>query len=241
MLLVSCAKPVPRPAPRHAEVPTAKPGGEVIDLEIEGERPAVVSVPPGARGPLLVAAHGAGDRAEEHCAWWRDLVGARGFVLCPRGIPMTRAPDSGWFYRDHHRLEGEVLAAVDAFHARFPEADRGPAIYAGYSQGAIMGALFTARRPDRFSRLLLVEGGASEWDVPTATRFREGGGKRVAFVCGQSHCARDATRSLEWIRRVGLSGRREYTAGAGHVFGGPLNDAIRDAFEWLIADDPRWR
>src|SRR5262245_33463782 len=59
-------------------------GGAMMSLPVEGHNPAVVSVPRGATGrmPVLVATHGAGDRAEWHCEIWRDIVGNRGFVLC---------------------------------------------------------------------------------------------------------------------------------------------------------------
>ncbi len=235
----SCApRGQPAVAPTSHDEPPEK--SELVELTVSGHRPAVLSVPPGAKGPVLVVAHGAGDKAEWQCDWWRSWLAERAFILCPRGIPMTRAPDSGWFFRDHHNLEREVLAGLDALHERFPQAQRGPAVYAGYSQGGIMGALFAAQHPERFSRLILIEGGYQEWDVPTATRFREGGGRRVLLVCGQAHCARGARRSLDWIRRAGLSGRREVAAGAGHTYGGEVGARVRQAFEWVVAGAPGW-
>ncbi|MBX3232784.1 MAG: hypothetical protein KIT84_43685 [Labilithrix sp.] len=35
--------------------------------------------------PVVVAVIGIGDTPEEQCETWRDVVGARAFVLCPRG------------------------------------------------------------------------------------------------------------------------------------------------------------
>jgi pimeloyl-ACP methyl ester carboxylesterase len=246
LLLSGCATPgksAQTPASQDPEPLSeehAPAQSRLADLTVAGHRPAVVSVPPGAKGPVLVVAHGAGDKAEEQCDWWRSWLAKRAFILCPRGIPMTRAPNTGWFFRDHHNLEREVLAGLDALHARFPRAARGPAVYAGYSQGGIMGALFAAKHPERFSRLILIEGGYAEWDVPTATRFREGGGKRVLFVCGQAQCARGARRCLDWFQRAGLSGRREVAAGAGHTYGGEVGARVRHAFDWVVSGDPRW-
>jgi predicted esterase len=56
-------------------------------LPVTGFGAAVVSVPAGATKPMpvVVAVLGIGDTAEEQCTAWREVVGARAFVLCPRG------------------------------------------------------------------------------------------------------------------------------------------------------------
>jgi predicted esterase len=214
-----------------------------LELPVDGHRPAVVSVPPDSGKPLpvLIAAHGAGDRAEWQCEWWQSVVGARGFVLCPRGVPMFRTRNTGYFYRDHHRLEAEVMAAISALYERYAHADRGPIVYTGYSQGGIMGALFTVKHPQVFSRLILVEGGYDEWDVPTARKYRAGGGVRVLLACGQAYCERRALRSLHWLERAGVEARLVYVVRGGHTYGGEVGHRVAEMFAWVVRDDPRWQ
>lgn len=232
-------EPASRPT---REAPAAVRGVSWYDLPVAGHRPAVVVTPrdTARRYPVLVAAHGAGDRAEWQCAFWSELIGERGVLLCPRGVPMTRSPNTGWFFRHHHALEREVLDALDALFESFPQADDGPVVFAGYSQGAIMGALFAAKRPERFPRLILIEGGFDEWDVPTATAFGAGGGKRVLLACGIAHCLRGARRSLGWLRRAEVPSRIEHVPGGGHTYGGSVGKKVAEALGWALEGDPRW-
>jgi pimeloyl-ACP methyl ester carboxylesterase len=229
--------------------PTATAGATLIDLPVEGHRDAVVSVPPAATSPrpLLVVAHGAGGRPEPHCAFWREIVGARGFVLCPRGVLLGvyAAPaDQGYFYPDHHALEREVVAALAALRARFgAELDDRAPIYAGFSQGATMGALAFVKRPAAFARLVLIEGGvgeSDEWTINGARAFREGGAERVLFACGRPTCFTAAQRSLTYLGKAGLEGRVVHAVGAGHTYGGAVADVVTRALPWVFEGDPRW-
>jgi poly(3-hydroxybutyrate) depolymerase len=230
------------PSPPPASSEPAPP--QTAELAVPGFRPAVLIVPsrPGPH-PVMVAAHGAGDRAEWQCEHWGPLVGDRGFVLCPRGRAMTNAPgaDSGYYFVDHHQLGKEVLAALAALRAEHGErVDPGPVAFTGYSQGAIMGALFTAPRGKLFSRLALIEGGYDEWNVPIAMRFRKAGGERVLLACGQRYCQRGAERTLVHLERAGLAARLENAPGAGHTYGGLVGDKVASALPWFFEGDARW-
>lgn len=227
-------------------------GRRLSSLDVDGFGPAVVSVPPPRARPypLLVAAHGAGDFPEWHCELYGELVGDRGVVLCPRGRrldarePLDRA---SCYFPDHHYLGAVVEASLAALLARAKR--EGPdglrldpegAVFAGYSQGATMGALVVARAPRRFARALLVEGGFSEWNVAIAGRYRAGGGQRVALVCGGLGCALSAAKSARWLEQGGVSARAIHVEGAGHTYGGAVAARLPEIFRWLVADDPRW-
>lgn len=215
-------------------------------LPVPGHGDAVVSVPPDTRTPrpVLVAAHGAGDKPSWQCHVWQSIIGNRGFVLCPRGTRMSwgiPGEDLGYFFRNHHALEAELLAVLEAFEQRFGHrVAPGPVVYAGYSQGGIMGALATVQHPSVFQRLILIEGGEAEWDVPTATRFRKGGGKRVLFVCGRHACNERARRSSWWLKRGGVDVRRELVQGGGHTYGGRMAERLAETFDWVVQGDERW-
>jgi poly(3-hydroxybutyrate) depolymerase len=238
--------------------PSAETGGRLaplasstpfITLPVPRHRDAVVSVPLGAtsKRPVLVVVHGAGDRPEWQCQVWRRVVGDRGFILCPRGFPTNPyvPPDqTGYFYTTHHALGREIGLALGALKERFPEhADLQAPAFAGFSQGAIMGALLLPNHPARFSRALLVEGGYGffrEWDIPVAQRFSARGGSRVVLACGGDRCVEQAKKSANHMRRGGILTRIIHAVGAGHSYGGAMERELEGAFAWAIEGDPRW-
>ncbi|MBI4701402.1 MAG: hypothetical protein HY744_09620 [Deltaproteobacteria bacterium] len=260
---VHAAEPPARPPAARASVPPAEPAASVpvpdaspapgpfAELPVPGWEPAVVSLPAGAPGPrpVLVATHGAGGRAEQHCQLWRGVVGDRAVVLCPRGRPINpHGPGSpaaaGYFYPSHGALGAEVSAALDALRARFPDlVDPEAPLFAGYSQGAVMGALLLPDHPARFARAALVEGGVgelAEWNVPVARRWREHGGRRVLLACGRAQCLPQARESARRLARGGVEAQVLYAAGAGHSLREPLPRLLGEAWGWLVAGDPRW-
>ncbi|HEY3493485.1 MAG TPA: hypothetical protein VGK73_02320 [Polyangiaceae bacterium] len=221
-----------------------------VELVVPAHENAVVSLPLGAATPrpLLVAAHGAGDRAEWHCELWRRIVGDRAFVLCPRGRRTdVRVPreEAAYYYPDHHALEREVLAAVAALGERYGEAlDATRAVYTGFSQGAIQGALVIARNPGLFPRAALVEGGNGffdEWSPWAARRYRKAGGERVLFGCGSPYCVRSAERCAGYLEKADVLARVVHAEGAGHSYGPAMEAELTKHFDWLVADDPRWQ
>lgn len=214
------------------------------ELEVPGFSPAMVALPADLSRPrpALVAAHGAGDGARWQCEMWRHLLAARGFVLCPAGVPFGKDPDAGAFFRNHHELEREVMAALAALREVYGDAlAPGPLVYAGYSQGATMGALMLVNHGDTFDRLVLIEGGYSEWNVSIAKKYGASGGQRVLFACGIRTCDAKARRSADALRRAGLDARVEYAAGAGHTYGGAVAERVFGALDWVLEADPRWR
>jgi len=191
---------------------------------------------------VLLVAHGAGDRPEWQCDWWEAALGGRAIVLCLRGSAMyPRRSDTGYYFKNHYALEREVLAAIDALRREHSAAlAPGPVVYAGFSQGAIMGALVVPEHPDLFQRVVLIEGGYQEWDVPSAKRLARGGEARVLFACGQSYCAHHARQSMRWLSRGGVASRLELAPRGGHTYAGDVGEKVLDAFEWVVAGDERW-
>ncbi len=237
-------RPPPAPAAATASAVPAAPApapAHFTDLPVPGHQPAYLWVPAGSdRRPLMVVAHGAGGHAEWHCRLWRGITGGRAFVLCPRGTHIRPDDASGYYYKNDPALESEVLAAVAALGKAYPRADATAAVYAGYSQGAMMGALMAERHPELFARLVLVEGG-HDWDIPTARRWHDGGGLRVLFVCGRRVCDKDARRASGWLKHGGVKTRVEYAPGAGHTPSGSVAKLVGAAFNWVVQGDARWR
>jgi predicted esterase len=169
-------------------------------------------------------------------------------VLCPRGQRTNRRtpPEhAAYYYPDHLALEREVLAAVAALAQRYPEElDASAAVWAGFSQGAIHGALVIARHPGLFPRAALIEGGNgffNEWSPFAARRYSRAGGERVLFGCGSPWCVRTAVRCAGYLERAGVETRVAHAEGAGHSYGPAMETKLRENMNWLVAADPRWQ
>jgi predicted esterase len=230
-------------APAALGAPPGLAADGTLALEVPRFLPAVVSFPKDASWPqpALVAAHGAGETPEMHCALWRSIVGERGVIVCPRGQPMKQGRDEGFFYPTHLALEREVLAALQALRERHPQhVDTAPATYAGFSQGANMGALMLVEHGSELPRIFLLEGGSGDMTPVRSRRFKKTGGKAAAIVCGRPKCASQARRNAEHMRKLGLQGDAYYVEGAGHSNFDMMFPTLQRAWRRLIEDDPRW-
>jgi pimeloyl-ACP methyl ester carboxylesterase len=221
---------------------TDAPRARFSPLQVPDFSPALVRLPEGdEKAPVIVVTHGAGGSAEQHCALWSRIVLERAILLCVRGRARGPNPVDGEYYPDHPTLERETFAALSALRAAYPaQIAEGSVYYAGFSQGATMGALMLLEHAAEVKRLVLVEGGAKDWSVARARSFRERGGERVLFVCGQKDCADAARKSAYWFKLAGVPARLEYVAGAGHSHDARVEARLIAALPWLTESDPRW-
>ena len=123
---------------------------------------------------------------------------------------------------------------------QFPFADDAGAVYAGFSQGATMGALMIGLAPDRFPRAILMEGGGAEWSRSVARAYAAAGGTRVLFACGRARCSEPARASIRWLGAAGVTARLVADERAGHSLAGGLAEKVREAFAWVVEGDARW-
>ena len=218
------------------------PKGSFAPLEVPEFSPALVRLPDSrAPLPVVVVTHGAGGTAEAHCQLWSRIVADSAILLCVRGRARGPNPADGEYYPDHPSLERETLAALTALRARFTQRiAEGSVYYAGFSQGATMGALMLVEHGGEMQRLVLIEGGYAEWSVARARAFRERGGERVLFVCGRKECAAEARKSAHWFKLAGVKAQVEYVAGAGHSHDARVEARVIAALPWLTANDSRW-
>jgi len=231
-------------AAEHQPAPSASDShsGQLRVLEVPGFQPSLVYEPAGTEPrPLLVATHGAGGVPEGDCAYWRELTAGRAFLLCLRGTPLDQRGPSGFYYKDHHALGREFVAAVARFRERFGARLAPTArVYAGFSQGAIMGAPMIVPHAGDFQRLALIEGGYEYWSLGTARSFAANGGQRVLFVCGTQTCKQKAEIPAAWLREAKVAVRIEFAEGAGHTPFGEVMDRTLQALPWLLQDAPHW-
>jgi pimeloyl-ACP methyl ester carboxylesterase len=228
-------------APAAAAEPTPHPPAFTA-LEVPDFSASLVRLPDGSgRAPVLVVTHGAGGTARAHCELWARIVSDKALLLCVRGRARGPNPADGEYYPDHPTLERETFAALSALRAQYAAriAD-GPVLYAGFSQGATMGALMLVDHAEEVTRLVLVEGGFADWNVARARAFRERGGQRVLFVCGRKECAQGAKISAHWFELAGVPVRVEYVPGAGHSHGERIEARIVSALPWWLEGEARW-
>lgn len=214
-----------------------------VALDVPGHAPAVVVVPSGdAPRPVVIVLHGNYDRPEWACASWMEIVQGRAFILCPRGVRRRGVPASEdrWTYRGGaDAVMEEIRAARAALVAR--EGDRvmaGPDVYAGFSLGAHLVAEL-ASRPHGPRRIQLVEGGRALLDrSDTRRRFARAGG-RLAIVCGQRSCDERARVAAAAIEREGGEATTRFVE-VGHTRDERMTPLMRETFDWLVRDDPRF-
>jgi poly(3-hydroxybutyrate) depolymerase len=235
--LVSAAPSPPSPTasePARAEPPPLA-GPPFVALPVEGFGDAVVSVPVGAKTPraLALALHGNFDRPEWQCDVWRRITRGEVFVLCPRGVPRKDVPKEmdRWEWSSQAKTKAELVAAVAALRARYPEHVRaGRVVFTGFSLGAILGAgLIQAPELD-VGAAVLVEGGYRGWTLgkvkALAPRVRH-----VLFACGQTDCRNAYRYELgPLFERAALSSSVVADVKAGHTYDDPLAALVQG--EW---------
>ncbi|MBX3183053.1 MAG: hypothetical protein KIT72_17325 [Polyangiaceae bacterium] len=268
---VSAAPPAPPPSASSPQVgdagaaskalPPLRAPQRLVELEVSGFRPATVSLPLGATEPrpILVALHGNYDRPEWQCMVWGELVRYAAFVLCPRGIPRTDAPKSEdrWTYGALGATLKELYAGLRALREAYPDhADVGPAVFTGFSLGAILGVHALGPEPGSsvarergeeppFQHAILVEGGAEGWHARRATRFvaerpLQVAGAGVLFGCGQHACRQQGTRAARLLTQGGATAQVAFGGNVGHTYDGQVAAAIAEALPELLGSDPRW-
>jgi predicted esterase len=217
----------------------------LVELAVSGFEPAVVAIPIGATQarPVVIALHGNFDRPDWQCSVWAPIVAARAFVLCPRGLARRDVPKSWdrWEYASVKAVAKEVEAGLGALRERYPEhVDPGPALFIGFSLGAIFGVSLVQKDPLRFPRAVMIEGGLGAWTVAAAKRYVSGGGQRLLLACGQLDCMAKVKRLVPALERAGLPTRSGGSPRAGHTYDGPVAEVIRENWDWLVEGDARF-
>jgi pimeloyl-ACP methyl ester carboxylesterase len=222
-------------------------GDPIVSLDVEGHGAAILVVPIDARDarPLIVATHGNFDRPEWQCEVWSKIVRGATFVLCPRG---TRRPDSPgpndarYTYGGAKVLEREIDGAVAALRrSRYAShLAEGPAVYAGFSLGAILGVTIAERRAADFPSLVLIEGGSGGLRDEVARRFAGHGGLRVLMACAQRGCGAGLAARARRLEGLGLEATTLDVGHVGHTYDGKVADAVERALPGFLQGDERF-
>ena len=215
-------------------------------VDVAGFAPARVSLPLGATEPrpVLIGAHGRGDRPEWACGEWRGITDAYPFILCPHGSPVSAPANAGLAYPDWTSLAREVALGLAALRARYgAHVAEGPVVWAGFSLGAHHGARIAQADGVAWPLLALAEGGTSSWTRESATRFAAaaGPGARVLFACSTSACDQAVAPAARLLEAAGVTTRAISAGNIGHLVDDRVIAAVKPGFAWLVEGQRRWQ
>jgi predicted esterase len=199
---------------------------------------------------LLVALHGNFDRPEWQCETWRDITDGYPFILCPRGVPRrdVSAKWDRWEFASLESTDRELEAGLSVLKREFNSyVAPGPILFTGFSLGAILGVGILKRHPEQYAPVVFSEGGNENWSLATARRLlaieSDSGspGLRILYACGQTDCVAKSKATIKLIERAGGEGRVVSGGNVGHMYDGPVAEAIKREWTWLVRNDTRWQ
>ncbi len=236
----------PTPAASSASLPPTLPplsGVAWIEhLDLDGGHEAYICPPLGAREPrpLIVAVHGAGDRAEWSCGGWRMVAGEYAFVVCPQGMkmdPMRFAWDRAETIRA--RVESAIVAARARFGAYIAD---GPTLYVGFSQGATLAGPTLLDPAQSFPFIALAEGGyALLRDRAFLAKLKARGVESVLLACGTPACFTSMRAAEPMLSAAGIQALIGGDPTSGHNLNGEMQAGLQKAWPEFVAGLPNWR
>ena len=219
----------------HMQGPTWEPNSR-WSLPVEGYGDAVVISPQSTSpAPVVIVLHGAWDRPEWVCDVYAKVTTGREWVVCLRGKLRPEVPPDGarWTLGTVKETEDELNAVLTSLRSRVGDrAAPGIAVLSGFSKGASHAAALSRREPDRFRRLLLVEGGLQ---LRTLTA-RKTAGQRIAMACGTQRCIQRAKKACAKYQRLGGACFLRSNLAVGHSYNSPFANMGSRLYHWLNSD-----
>jgi len=240
--LVSSASAPVSSAPAPAGLPPLSGVAWIEHLELDDGHEAYVCPPIGARErrPLIVAVHGAGDRAEWSCGGWRMVAGEYAFVVCPQGRKM----DATRFAWDNaETIRRRVAGAIVAARARFGQyiAD-GPTLYVGFSQGATLAGTTLLDPAQSFPFIVLAEGGYGlVRDRAFLGKLKARGVESVLLACGTPACFTSMRAAEPMLSAAGIQALIGGDPASGHNLNREMQAGLQKVWPELVAGLPNWR
>ncbi len=242
------AQPAAAPAPPVASAPpptSLQPltGVAWIEhLELDGGHEAYVCPPIGAREPrpLILAVHGAGDRAEWACGGWRMVASEYAFVVCPQGMKMD---PQRFAWDSAETIRRRVASAILAARARFNDyiAD-GPTLYVGFSQGATLAGPTLLDAAQSFPFIALAEGGyALVRDRAFLAKLKARGVESVLLACGTPACFMSMRAAEPKLSAAGIQALIGGDPASGHNLNREMQAGLQKVWPDFVAGLPNWR
>ncbi|MCU0664478.1 MAG: hypothetical protein MUC50_19380, partial [Myxococcota bacterium] len=169
---------------------------------------------------MTIVLHGNFDRPEWECETWGQVAAARGFVLCPRGVPVKGIDKSldRWTYRNQSSAQREIAAALASLEERYPgKVSREHLVLVGFSLGAIFAPKLAAK--DKiYQAVFLVEGGIEQLEAVGLPALRSAGVKGLGFAMSAPGRRKQAQRVLLALKKAQFPAVFVDMVGAGHNY-----------------------
>jgi hypothetical protein len=235
--LLGCKKKAEKPPSPSLAPLSGQPW--LAELEVAGFGSAKLALPLGARRPrpLLIALHGDFDRPEWTCGSYRHAAGSSAFVLCPRGEPRGQERFGLGPVADTTR---ELRAALPALKTRFGAHVASGSVVLAALGPSVEHAIVTAlQEPSFFARLVLVDGSLRRFDPAGATRYGQGGGRRVLVLCTFGGCEPDVETRVRALRPHGVDARLVRVEQARGLDSEAVKTLAAE-WRWVVSGDTRW-
>ncbi len=184
---------------------------------------------------LMANLHGMCNPPGYACGYWANAASQKGFLVCPTGNAscgpgMYNAPT--WtesFAKMDEDLEKAIATVMDAYPG---EITRDGAILTGFSRGGFAAPEIAKMHPGRWPYLLLNEANAAL----TAPQLRKAGVRAVAMIAGERGGEVNGERAtVARLTAAKFPAKLWVMPGAGHYYSANIDDIMREAIEWLVA------
>jgi pimeloyl-ACP methyl ester carboxylesterase len=203
-------------------------------------RAVFVTRPQGATGPrpIVLAVHGAEDRADWACSEWRATTAGFAWVLCPQGDPLR----SAYAWPSANAIAKQAFEARDALRDRYGSyVAPGPLLYGGFSQGASLASSVVAAHPGEFGPVIMVEAGHTPLSAPSVVfGLKKGGVARAMISCSTDGCATFSSELVRASKRASFDLFTNDAGRRGHVFDGEVMRSLGETLVKLVAGDSRY-
>lgn len=182
--------------------------------------------------PLFVYVHGMCDDADRVCPKYATAVGARGFLVCPRGNVACKGGGATWA---GDARSDNVYFGIEATMLAHPnEVDTHAGVLIGFSLGAAVALDFATQQAGWWKGLVLV---ASMTVEPDVAALQRAGIRRVVLAVGDLDAARPHMRAVEArLRAEGMETLFVSLGKIGHVYPKDLTARMGPALAWAQGD-----
>jgi predicted esterase len=144
-------------------------------------------------------------------------------------------------WRSAEAVKNAIARALRASEAKYPgHVAEGPRVYAGFSQGAILGASVVEAAPEAYPRVVFLEGLGDIASRRFTRAFKANGGQRIVLACSQAGCEGGRRAAKVALDRAGIDAKVVYAGAIGHTINEPVIAAMREAVPWLLEGDALW-
>jgi hypothetical protein len=184
---------------------------------------------------LLANLHGMCNPPAYACGYWSHAASEAGFLVCPTGNSKCGHAmfDAPTWTESYAKMDEDLERSIETVDGANPgEMSRDGAILTGFSRGGFAAPEIAKLHPGRWPLLLI-----NEADVAVSiASLRASGVAAVAFVAGERSGSVAGERStVARLAKGGFPAKLWIMPGAGHYYSANIDDIMRDAITWLVA------